>query len=265
MSTIVWADTLLAPVNEVIRELPYARACHLAIDNVSAVMFPDNIEDIVKLPDSRCSRALSRAGILLAAVSVRCRQVLEPFIKRDPFSVGIYSAMENCQNDKSDYLCASSSMNVSLSEQQRIFKQCFSTKHVLKQAASIPASQVGIFLGIMGPQNVFTHSEAAGIHAIEQAECDLQTGRVRVAVVCSAFAMADPLVVMRMRSRAGGRIFREAAVAMVLVNSDNTSRARVLKTDNAEFFYGTADDMVAIALTCCGGSPHTDVRGKYHE
>jgi hypothetical protein len=218
------------------------------MSDMQIVKFPEASDQIVKLPDSRTYRVLSRAGAILAAIGLQARDALGPFLAVDPYSVGIYCAMENCQNDASDYMCAKHARDATLDKQAAIFKTVLSTKHVLKQAASIPSSQLAIYLGIMGPQNVFTHSKWGCLHALEQAEFELETGAVRAALVCSAFSAEDPMMNSRIRrSRNRNAALREAGAALVLEKNDLRTDWAAKCGKSADFVYGTAQDLVLLA------------------
>ena len=73
-------------------------------------------------------------------------------------------------------------------------------------------------MGLQGPMNVYTHSREGGLQALEQAEWDLADGVVEAALVCTAHAFDDFLVVKRTR-HFDRRAVAEGAAALVLVAS----------------------------------------------
>lgn len=201
-------------------------------------------EEIVELPDPRSFRAMNRAGLLLVAAGLQCRSFLADFLAEDPFSVGLYSAI---QDGPEDYKTAKQMVNTPPEEFARTYRSLRSSKQFLRQIGNIQPSLLGIFLEIMGPQYVFSHSRWGGLHALEQAEFDLQHSVVRAAIVCSAFSLEDPLISMQFRrSVADTCVLCEGAAALVLLPSDQCTdwRSRI-PVDN-DRFYGIAHDLVLL-------------------
>jgi hypothetical protein len=209
------------------------------------VSLPLADDDIVQLPDPRCFRALSRAGLMLNAAGLPCRDVVAPFVAEDPFCVGVYAAM---QNGPEDYHCAKQMVDTPREDFARTYKFLRSSKQFFRQIPNIPPAMLSIFLGAMGPQYVFSHSRWACLHALEQAEFDLHKGIVRAAVVCSAFSLEDPLLTMRIRrSLPDGVLLCEGAAALVLLPSSTRTAWRQGLPKDDERFYGTAHDLVLLA------------------
>jgi hypothetical protein len=182
---------------------------------------PGDAETLIALPDPRASRALSRAGCLLIAAGLDGREALAPFLELDPFRVGIYCAVENGPND---YGSAREMVPTSAEDFAATYRRLRSAKQYFKQLANVPAAQLGIFLGVNGPLNVFNHSERAALHALEQAEEDLGDGVVEAALVCSAFSLEDPLVTARTRQRTGADVVLSEAAACILLVADGELR-----------------------------------------
>ena len=211
------------------------------------VAFPWRDEEIVQLPEPKAQRTLGRTGLLLMAAALQSRAPLEPFLKDDPFSIGIYCALEN---GPQDYQCCKRMAYTPPEEFARLYKSLRSPTQFLRQIPNIPPAQLCIFLGIMGPQNVFTHSRWGCIHALEQAEFDLRSRIVRVALICSAFSLEDPLLAMRIRrSLPGGCTISEGAAAMALVDDDTYTDWRSKLQSHSPHFYGTAHDLVQLTAT----------------
>jgi hypothetical protein len=214
------------------------------VSNVAAFTSPQ--EPFGELPDVRAHRALSRVGRLLVAAGLPSHDVLFPLVDEDPFSVGIYCAMED---GPEDYNSAKQMADTPSGEFASAYRALRSPKQSLKQLGSIPPSQLGIFLGVMGPQYVFCHSHWACLHALEQAEIDLSMGTVRAALVCGAFTLDDPLLSMRIRrSLPSTSLLSEAAAAVVLTRNGEYSDWRSIDRKNDRCCYGTAHDLVLIAI-----------------
>jgi hypothetical protein len=202
-------------------------------------------EEIVQLPEPRSFRSLNRAGLMLSAVGLACQEAVAGYIAEDPFSVGLYCAM---QDGPDDYRSAKQMANTPPEEFARNYKFLRSSKQFLREVGSVQASFLSIFLGAMGPLYGFTHSRWAGLHALEQAECDLKNGVVKAALVGSAFSLEDPLLSMRIRrSIPESSILCEGAAALVLTANEEYTDWRLAMPEDGACFYGTAHDLVLLA------------------
>ena len=244
MSRILWKTCLQPPLDSV----SYRHRYELYDGDVSiprAVAFPESEESLVELPDPRAQRALSRSGLLLVKAGLGCREAVAAFVADDPFSVGIYCAMENGPND---FNSAKRMIGTPLEEFAATYKSLRSPKQYFKQLSNVPASQLAIFLGIMGPQNIYQHSKYACKHALDQAEVDLQEGTIKAALLCSAFSLEDPLLSMRTwLSVSPSSVLSEGAAAVVLVANGEYNRWHDdLPASNGHTF-GIATDLIKLA------------------
>jgi hypothetical protein len=213
-------------------------------------------EALVELPDARAYRALSRAGLLLQAVGLQARTVLEPFIAADAYGVGLYCAMEAGPND---YRCAREMVDTPPEEFAASYKALRSAKQYFKMLPNVPPAELAIFLGIMGPMTVYNHSTLGAFHALDQAEYDLNAGLVRAAVVCSAFSLEDPLLAARTCRAAGpAAVLCEGAACLVLVFDGRFTDWRASRGHERPCVFGIADDLVGIVL---GSEPDDDGAG----
>jgi hypothetical protein len=209
-----------------------------------AAVFPQSDEALVELPDARAYRALSRAGLLLIAAGLRCRDVLAPFLKEDAYAVGIYCALEMGPND---FNCAKQMVDTSPEQFAATYKSLRSAKQYFQQLPTVPPSQLAIFLNVMGPQFVYQHSRFGCLQGLEQAEFDLNTCRVRAALVCSAFSLEDPLVSLAAcRQKTESTILSEGAAVLLLVHNGEYTDWRGA-ADSESCFYGIAHDLVMLA------------------
>ena len=169
----------------------------------------------IPLPDGRAYRSMSRAAVLMSAVCLKAESVLAPYLAQDPFSVGLYCAVDN---GPTDYPSTRELNSVSREEFAERYRKLRNPKTYLKQLPNLAAAQIGIFLKIQGLMNVYTHSLMAGWQSLEQAELDLDSGLVKTALVCTGFSFEDALETLRSyRQTPKGLILSEGAGAMVLV------------------------------------------------
>jgi hypothetical protein len=153
------------------------------------------------------------------------------------------------QDGPDDYRCAKQMAFTPPEEFAKTYKQLRSSKQFLREVGSVQASFLSISLGTMGPLYGFTHSRWAGLHALEQAECDLKQGVIKAAIVAGAFSLEDPLLSMRIRrSIPGNLILCESAAALVLAGTEEYTDWRQALPEGGEHFYGTAHDLVLLAI-----------------
>jgi hypothetical protein len=207
--------------------------------------FPESNEQLVELPDPRAFRSLGRTGMLLMAAGLPSQKVLAPLVEEDPFAVAIYCAIENGPND---FASARQMIDTPVEEFAATYKRLRSPKQYLKQLPNIPPSQLAIFLGIMGAVNVYQHSRFGCLHALDQAEFDLNAGTVRAALVCSAFSLEDPLLSMRAYHNAwDSMVLCEGAASVVLGRDGEYTDWRSRLPPYEDRFHGIAQDLMILA------------------
>ncbi len=195
MSTTVWTRALVAPAGAAVEDSVYdVYEPPLVVERTRRI--PVATPALAALPDRRAYRSLSRTGVLLCAVGLPAAAPLAAWIERDPYAVGIYCAVES---GPQNYPAARQLAARPRQEFAPLFKQANHPKLYLTQLANLPAAHLGIFLGVRGPVNVFCHSTAGCLHALEQAEIDLAEGRLAAALVCAAWSLDDPLLTLRSR------------------------------------------------------------------
>ena len=211
-------------------------------------MIPGQEKELVVLSDPRAYRSMSRASLLVSAVSLDLADVIKPLIDADPFSVGIYCAINN---GPEDYTSASELRNGNPDEFAIQYKRLRNPKHYLKQLPNLAPAQLGIFLGAFGPTNTYSHSRFGVRHALKHAMQDLRSGKVKGALVCSAFAHED--ILLSFRSRMGldsSRVLSEGAAALFMETTDLDREFNVIpKEDQTSFtsdFFGIADDLIKL-------------------
>jgi len=210
-----------------------------------AIAFPAQDKDLVTLPQPRVYRSLSRAGLLLNAVGLGSRDALAPFLAADPFSVGVYCGIEHGPDD---FHCARQMAAGRPEEFAATYRSLRSPKQHFKQLPSVPACQLSIFLGIHGPLNVYNHSRFAALHALNQAEFDLNHGRVAAALVCSAFSVEHPLLALRTwRHAPPGAVLCEGAATLLLVCDGSYTDWRNMPRRSGERYFGVADALIGLA------------------
>lgn len=194
------------------------------------------------LPDRRAYRSMSRAGLMLSLACLELQPFLKPVLDVSPFSVGIYCAIEN---GPVDLKTTTQMLDVPDDEFADQYRKAHNPKMFLMQLPNLAAAQMGIFLGIMGPMNVYNSSSYGSIHALEQAEMDLHEGRVSAALVCSAFSFENPLVLERIRrQKLCDRILSEGAAALLLSADGNITAWRDTDYCHTDIYYGISHQLV---------------------
>lgn len=211
MSQIVWAKSLV-PGDDVVTTR-YRSEHHGDVSEFGHIRRYPLETARIPLPDPRVTRSISRAAALMANLCLEAKSVLETALQEDPYSIGVYAAIENGPVDYGSVVSMKDGQPGTFAEKYRRLRN---PKMYLKQLPNLAAAQMGIFLGIRGPMNVYTHSTLAGQQALEQADSDLEHGEVKLALVCTATGFEDPLSVMRACREAGERVLTEGASAIVL-------------------------------------------------
>ena len=245
MSQVIWSEALIPgediPVKEFMSEYYDGK---IRIEKTKALPIVDRKAD---LPDRRVYRSLSRVGILLSVVCLRAKERLDVFLREDPFSVGIYCAVEN---GPVDFASVKQMVDVPREAFSESYKKLFNPKMYLRQLPNLAACQVGIFLGLLGPTNVYNNSRYGSIHSLEQAEVDLADKRVSAALVCSAFSFENPIIMERNRkSVLKDRILSEGAGAMLLVADGTETNWSEMDYENTEEYFGISHQIISQIMT----------------
>ncbi|NTU50353.1 MAG: hypothetical protein HGA87_05655 [Desulfobulbaceae bacterium] len=212
----------------------------MRVDKSKALSLDDSMLSL--FPDRRAHRSMSRAGLFLSFACLQLQSALLPFLDASPFSVGIYCAIENGPVDMRSTV---EMLDVSADGFAEQFRKSRNPKLFLMQLPNLAAAQMGIFLGIMGPMNVFNSSAYGSIHALQHAENDLADGRIKAALVCSAFSFENPLGLERIRRQnLGDRVLCEAAAALLLTEDGKISEWNDLNYDMTDSYYGISHQLV---------------------
>jgi len=254
VSCILWTRALRPPDSP--PECRVYETTRFRVPRVSVLPACD--EEIVQLPEPGAYRVLNREGLMLAAVALPGRELLSPFLKEDAFRVGLYCAV---QRGAGDYAAARQMVRTTSEEFAATYEVLRVPGRIVREGPYAGVRQLAALLGIQGPQHVFTHQRWSCVHALDQADHDLEAGRVAAALVCGAFSLADPLLTMQIRrSLPPACILSEGAAALVLVPDGRHTdwRARCVPVEG--LFYGTAHDSVALASAaeepgCDGATP----------
>ncbi len=242
MSKILWAKALVPPAGTERSVVPEAFSERMKV--AKAAPIPVATLDI-KLPDPRAIRSMSRAAALMSHVCLDAAEALKPFLATDPFSVGVYCAVEN---GPVDVASSKQLAHVSFEEFGEKYKKMRNPKMYLKQLPNLAAAQMGIFLNLMGPMDIYSHSTAGGFQALDQAEFDLENGKVKAALVCTGFSFEDPLLLMKHHALGTkGRILAEGAAAVVLVPSGARVKWENEPLDDPDYYFGIGQQIVTLA------------------
>lgn len=209
--------------------------------NVESTRAYEISTDKIAIPDAKALRSMSRASVFLSHLCDQARAELKNFTEESPYSVGIYCAVENGPIDApSTNKILAQNDPVKFAEFYRKFRN---PKMYLKQLPNLVPAQMGISLGLRGPMNVYTHSTMGSLQALEQAEWDLKNKFIKAALVCTAHAFDDFLVVKRER-HFDSREIVEAAGVMLLVDDGNfIDWSKQIKKDPS-CFYGISDQII---------------------
>lgn len=220
MSRVVWSEKLVpaadVPAQEISPDFYGPEGVRLG--NVCPLSFANTD---IEIPDTRAYRSMSRAALLMSAVALKARDALKPFLEKDPFSVGVYCAVDS---GPVDYPTTYELGLVSPEEFGERFRKIRTPKIYLKQLPNLAPAQIGIFLGLQGPLNIYNHSSHGGVHALDHAERDLHSGVVQAAFVLSGFSFEDSLQAVRARRQVPASVTLCEGAAALLLTPGGTRR-----------------------------------------
>lgn len=240
MSKLIWKNSLIPDLKSIPQDL---------YDDY----FKDTVTEVLKVPiesnelriqDPRAFRSMSRAALFLSHICFDLGRVLQPYLEISPFSVGIYCAVENGPIDAPT---TSKMLDIEQEKFAEAYRKLRNPKMYLKQLPNLVPAQIGIFLNIQGIMNVYTHSEQAGLQALEQAEIDLKDGVVKAALVCGSHAFDDYLVVKRTRET-DQRVLSEGAAALLLVPNETETIWKNKLKKNINIGFGINDQLINIVM-----------------
>lgn len=236
MSKVIWKNSLIPNLFEE----PKDHYDEYFKDTVTSVLKVPIESNALKIQDPKAFRSMSRASLFLSHICFDLTEVLKPYLEKSSFSVGIYCAVENGPIDGPSTAKILALDTETFAESYRKLRN---PKMYLKQLPNLVPAQLGIFLNIQGIMNVYTHSEQAGLQALEQAEIDLKSGAVDAALVCGAHAFDDYLVVKRTREL-DKRILSEGAAALLLVRDENETVWKNEIRQNSKVGFGISDQLI---------------------
>ena len=245
MSKILWSNALVPGPD--VMEQSFSNEHYGSLLMIPRTKALSVEERKAPLPDRKAYRSMSRAGVLLALVCLEGREAMQPFLDKSPFDIGVYCAIENGPVDLGS---TRAMLHVSREDFAEEYRKLRNPKMFLKQVTNLAPAHMGIFLGIMGPLNVYNSSAYGSLHALEQAEIDLQEERVAAALVCSAFSFEDPLILERVRRKElKERILCEGAGACLLTADGTYSDWNDLDYSDTESYYGISHQIIMQTLT----------------
>ncbi|MEZ4741438.1 MAG: hypothetical protein R3B45_03180 [Bdellovibrionota bacterium] len=251
MSQIIWSKKVCPESDSSIRSLSYdIYDKGLSIENTRIIEKAD--KEIVALPDRKAYRSMSRSSVILSATALESKEILASYLEDDPFSVGIYCAINH---GPEDYQCAKELLDIDREEFANLYKKNRSPKHYLKQLPNLAPAQLGIFLGVMGPINTYTHGSEGAYQAMEQAEFDLNNNIIKAALVCSAFSLDDPLLAKKTRAEVQPTlILSEGGAALVITKSENkdllSKKLNTYRNKSTGDHFGIADPLITLLMNC---------------
>lgn len=242
MSRVIWQSLLVPDMSTT----PTVHIDETYKDQVENVRAYPQASNAISIPDPKAFRSMARSAVFLAHMCMEAKDAMAPFLAKSPFSIGVYAAVENGPIDapSTQKIVDQPDYDQRFADHYRKFRN---PKMYLKQLPNLIPAQMGIFMGLQGPLNVYTHSRQGSVQALEQAEWDLKTGVVEAALVCSAHAFDDFLLVKRARNF-DLRTLNEGAGALLLVKDGrHTDWSNKLVSDEKNFF-GIADQLVQMML-----------------
>jgi hypothetical protein len=199
-----------------------------------------DIPDLIPEDQKKLARSMSRAAALLISAAMPIKKSIEELVSQEPFSVGIYCALESVPVD---YDCGKKLAESDESHWANIIKKNLPPKQQLKSGPGIAPAILGIALGVMGPVTNFNDREYGVLQAFVQAELDLRIGMIKTALICSAFAADDPLMNKRICKQKGDKNLQEAAaIALMTSSNEKHSWEDILKP--GKMIYGIASPLV---------------------
>ena len=239
MSQIIWSASITPNENAPLASLVSEYYPQMdALKEMQAI--PATDRDIT-IPNPRAFRSMSRASLLLASVCQGAEDLIKPYLEKDPFSVGVYCAVENGPIHLPTTAAMTDLEEGTFAE---TYKKLRNPKMYLKQLPNLAPAQMGIFMQIQGPLNVFTHSRAGSLQALDLAEFDLQNDKVEIALVCASFSFEDPLINARIKQDYPDRILAEGAAALLMTKSSDAIDWALKDFDNASINFGIASEVV---------------------
>lgn len=240
MSEVIWKRLFVPPQEQpaVAFSSPYY-GDSIQIPRTKALTFD---EREAGLPDRRAFRNMSRAAMMLSVLGMQAKEILDPVIQRDPFKVGVYFAVEN---GPVDYESSSKMKDITNETFANDYKKNRSPTLYLKQLPNLAAGHFAIFLGIFGPMTVYNDSQHGGLHALEQAELDVNAGRVDLAVVGGSYAFENPIAMERNhRCFLQDKTLCEGAALMVLKKNGEVTAWADDQYGTMNEYYGVADQII---------------------
>lgn len=192
-----------------------------------------------EFPSRKMSRTLTRTGSLLFAAARPLAPRLAGYSGRE---VGIYCAMEPHPGD-TERAFRLGALPARDPKFPKRYLKGRKPKGFLREFANLMPAQLAMHFGIQGPVYLYTHSLHGARHALDQARSDCRAGRVRAALVCTAFSFEDPLVVLRTHSDFPDATLAEGAACLLLTAESGPDCLETTGPAEADYF-GIADPLI---------------------
>ena len=201
-------------------------------------------EDLILENQKKMLRSMSPAAGYMAAVCNPIKPALDPFIKKNAFSVGIYCALENLS---AYYEIAKVIANSPEELWAELYIDHVPPKSPLKAGLGVAPATIGIFLGALGPTSTFYDQKFGILHALDQAEHDLRNHRIQAALICTAHVLDDPLFTRKTIENLTdpSLVLKECGAAILLAHDGKTTKWEVELPDPPSFEYGISSPLIA--------------------
>jgi 3-oxoacyl-(acyl-carrier-protein) synthase len=238
-ASCLWKE-FIYPTNDLLEINDYSLSCFSPAFEVKGIR-SFNSENKILLGDKRqAARSSSRACALMKYACSHIPQDLMDKLKEAQHKTGIYCGVEN---GTVDYSHVQETESVTKDEFAAKYKLLRNPKMYLKQLPNLAATHLSIFYEITGPTYVFTHSINGGVHALEQAQFDLDQGIVDYALVVSAFSNEDELNLYKNSLRTE-KSLSEGAVVTLLERSEESNKNQNTTNSDLKYHYGISTKLI---------------------
>lgn len=183
-------------------------------------------------------RSMNRTGTLLTGCCLQLNKEILTLIQSKAERTGIYCAVESSTT-------AHSELNKLANETAETFSKTYSQlippKWCLQTSISLAAFAAAIALGVEGGVHTFHHYRWGVLHALQQAQIDLENGSVDLALVVAVSTLEDPLMVQNRKRRFPGLVPHEA-VGVVLLEPN--SEFKLVERPLQNKHYGIAHPLI---------------------
>lgn len=236
MSRLLWKNLIIPDL----KKSPATLADEVYGETLENVRQIEMSNEQITIPEAKAFRSMARSALLLSHICMEAQPLFDKALQHSPFSLGVYCATENGPIDGPTTAKIQQNTDKEFAE---IYKKLRNPKMYLKQLPNLVPAQLGIFMGLQGPMNVYTHATMGSVHALDQAENDLKNGLVQYALVCTTNAFDDYLVSKRNRQMDPRSLCEGAGAILLEGDSTWTDWSKQVRSDKNNYF-GISDPII---------------------